>query len=97
MLKFFTSITVIVMRITQWIILLAPVGVMFLVAGQILEMGDLADTFSSLGLYFMTVMLGLSIHGLIVLPLLYGKLLNQNQFVFCIRLFAALLDIILME
>ena len=74
MLKFFTSITVIVMRITQWIILLAPVGVMFLVAGQILEMGDLADTFSSLGLYFMTVMLGLSIHGLIVLPLLYGRL-----------------------
>ena len=40
-LKFFTSVTVIVMKITQWIIMLAPVGVMFLVAGQILEMGDL--------------------------------------------------------
>jgi len=47
-LKFFTSITVIVMRITQWIILLAPVGVMFLVAGQILDMDDLAETFSRL-------------------------------------------------
>ena len=32
------------------------------------------STFSSLGLYFTTVMLGLGIHGLIVLPLLYGEL-----------------------
>jgi Na+/H+-dicarboxylate symporter len=79
-LKFFTSITVIVMRITQWIIMLAPVGVMFLVAGQILEMGDLADTFSSLGLYFTTVMLGLTIHGFIVLPLLYGEFSEFKKF-----------------
>jgi Na+/H+-dicarboxylate symporter len=31
-LSFFTSITVIMMRITQWIIALAPVGVLFLVS-----------------------------------------------------------------
>jgi len=30
-LTFFSSITVIMMRITQWIITLAPVGVLFLV------------------------------------------------------------------
>ena len=30
-LTFFSSITVIMMRITQWIIMLAPVGVLFLV------------------------------------------------------------------
>ena len=30
-LTFFTSITVIMMRITQWIIAIAPIGVLFLV------------------------------------------------------------------
>jgi len=53
--------------------MLAPVGVLFLVAGQLLEMKDLSKTFQSLGWYFMTVLLGLILHGGIVLPLIFGK------------------------
>ncbi len=60
------------MKITTWVINLAPIGVMFLVAGQILEMKDVAKTFASLGWYFGTVIVGLTIHGGIVLPLIYG-------------------------
>ena len=34
LLKFFHSVSVVMMRVTGWIIHLAPVGVCFLVAGQ---------------------------------------------------------------
>ncbi len=67
------------MRVTQWIITLAPLGVLFLVAGQMLEMKDMEQTFKSLGWYFMTVLVGLLIHGGIVLPLIYG-IPQQNIF-----------------
>ena len=43
------------------------------VAGQMLEMNDLGKTFQSLGWYFMTVLIGIFIHGGVVLPLIYGK------------------------
>ena len=36
LLNFFTSVSVVMMRITTWIIFLAPVGVCFLIAGQII-------------------------------------------------------------
>ena len=42
-----------------------------LVADEILKMKNPGDEFAKLGLYFLTVMLGLGIHGLVVLPLIY--------------------------
>ena len=36
LLDFFTSVSVVMMRVTTWIIYLAPVGVCFLIAGQII-------------------------------------------------------------
>jgi Na+/H+-dicarboxylate symporter len=68
-----TCITVCYLQVTTWIIFLAPVGVCFLIAGQIMAMKDFADTFSRLGLYFVTVLVGLFIHGGIVLPIIYSK------------------------
>ena len=64
-------------RITQIIINFAPVGVAFLVAEQIIRMKSVEETFKGLGLYFGTVILGLFIHGLIVLPILYGKCISH--------------------
>lgn len=46
-------------------------GVCFLIAGQLIGQEDLAGMFAALGKYFMTVIAGLAIHGLIVLPLIY--------------------------
>ena len=72
-LSFFSSITEVMMLITSWIIKLAPIGVCFLVAGQILEMKDVGETFRSLGWYFATVLIGIFIHGGVVLPTVYGN------------------------
>ncbi len=72
-LQFVTSFTAVMMKITSWIIFLAPVGVMFLVAGAVMDMKDPAETFSRLGVFFATVLTGLAIHGGITLPLIYCK------------------------
>lgn len=51
---------------------------MFLVASKVLEMDDMASVMSQLGLYFVTVCVGLFIQGFIVLPVLYFALTRQN-------------------
>jgi len=82
LLHFFTSVSVVMMKVTTWIIHLAPVGVFFLIAGQLLEMKDIAGEFAKLGVYFATVLLGLFIHGCIVLPLIYGLVTRSLPFRF---------------
>ena len=73
LVDFFTAVVEVMMKVTTWIICVAPVGIIFLIAGQIVKMDDPAKTFSQIGAYFGTVLAGLFLHGLIVLPTIYGK------------------------
>lgn len=68
----------VMMKMTNWIIMVAPVGVLFLVAGQILRMDDLGKALASVGAYFGTVLAGLAIHSLVVLPAIYGESQSVN-------------------
>ncbi|HEX5131332.1 MAG TPA: dicarboxylate/amino acid:cation symporter [Candidatus Krumholzibacteria bacterium] len=56
------------MTLTGWIIALAPIGVFGLIARMVGQTG--LASFKSLGLYMLTVALGLTIHMFVVLPLL---------------------------
>ena len=69
-------------RLTTWIIYLTPVGVCFLIAGQILATKDLGEELTKLGLYFVTVMIGLTIHGFIILPLIYFAVTRKSPLTF---------------
>ncbi|KAI8115129.1 hypothetical protein FF38_07913 [Lucilia cuprina] len=60
---FFTTLSEAMMTITSWVIWISPLGVAFLIAAKIIEMESIADTIQSLGWYFVTVMLGLFLHG----------------------------------
>jgi len=71
LLNFFISLTDAMMVITTWVIYLAPGGIFFLVAGEMIKMDDLSTMLISLGWYIITVLLGLFLHGLIVLPTIY--------------------------
>jgi solute carrier family 1 (high affinity glutamate transporter) protein 3 len=82
LLNFFSSLADVMMVITTWVINLAPVGVFFLIGGQVLGMGDFATVLIQLGWYFTTVLLGLFVHGLIVLPLLYFLVVRELPFKF---------------
>lgn len=82
LLRFMESVSIVMMKVTTWIIHLAPVGVCFLIAGQILEMRNLGEEFAKLGLYFVTVVLGLFLHGCVVLPLIFGLVTRSLPFKF---------------
>merc|ERR1719216_437268 len=82
LLNFFTSLADAMMVITTWVINLAPIGVFFLIGGQVLGMGDFGKVLMQLGWYFTTIILGLFIHGLIVLPILYSLITRTLPFKF---------------
>ena len=53
---------------------------MFLVASEIINMTDPARELRALGMYMVTVLTGLAIHGIIILPLLYLIIIRKNPF-----------------
>ena len=70
----FESFNAVMMKITDWIMLLAPVGVFALIAYTIGTMG--LSVLRPLAVYMLTVILGLSIHAVVTLPVLlslFGK------------------------
>jgi Na+/H+-dicarboxylate symporter len=65
-----------IMKVVGLILWLAPIGVFGLVAGQLGQQGGLAGflpVLKSLGAYAGTVLVGLALHSLLVLPLLLWK------------------------
>jgi Na+/H+-dicarboxylate symporter len=82
LLDFFTALSDAMMVITTWVINLAPVGVFFLIGGQVLATNDFEVVLSQLGWYFTTVMIGLFFHGFIVLPIILTVFTRQLPFRF---------------
>ena len=56
----------------------SPVGIASIIAGKLLEVEDFSALIQQIGLYMVTVLLGLLIHGCILLPLLYMVLTRSN-------------------
>lgn len=73
--EFFESVFVAIMKMVDWILWLAPIGVMFLAAYTVAKIGA-AELLGPLLLYMITVLVGLAIHGFVILPLalwLFGR------------------------
>lgn len=60
----------------------SPIGIMFLIAGKIIEMDDFGKVMGSLGLYMATVLIGLFVHSLVTLPAIYFIFVRKNPFTF---------------
>lgn len=69
---------------------LSPVGVLFLIASKMMEMKDLAQIAGQVGLYTITVLSGILIHGFVVLPIIYFIFTRKNPFTFIINMGQAL-------
>ncbi|MEQ2292746.1 Excitatory amino acid transporter 1, partial [Ameca splendens] len=89
--EFFDCLNEAIMRLVAIIIWYAPVGILFLIAGKIVEMKDLAEMGGQLGMYTLSVIVGLLIHGLFVLPLLYFLVTRRNPYSFIGGLLQALI------
>uniref|UniRef100_A0A8B9LHD5 Amino acid transporter n=1 Tax=Astyanax mexicanus TaxID=7994 RepID=A0A8B9LHD5_ASTMX len=89
--EFFDCLNDAIMRLVAIIIWYAPVGILFLIAGKIVEMKDLAQVGGQLGMYTVCVIIGLLIHGLFVLPLLFFLVTRRNPFTFIGGLLQALI------
>lgn len=90
LLDFFCSLGAAMMIITNWVIWISPIGVFFLIAGKLLEMESFEVIVGQLGMYFMTVMLGLFIHGFIILPIYFTVCTRKLPFRFIGNLSQAL-------
>ena len=60
----------------------SPIGITFLIAGKIVGMETFEVLMTRVGLYFLTVLFGLAIHGAIILPLLYFIMTRRNPYTF---------------
>ncbi|OPJ77502.1 hypothetical protein AV530_003987 [Patagioenas fasciata monilis] len=80
-----------VMKIVSMAVWYFPFGIVFLIAGKILEMEDPSVIGQKLGLYAITVVSGLVIHGLILLPLLFVLITRKNPYAFIQGILQALL------
>ncbi len=67
---FFAATFEVMMKITMFIIRFAPFGVFGIVAYQVSQSESITVLAQSMGLYMLTVFLGLSVHALITLPLI---------------------------
>ncbi|XP_015173067.1 PREDICTED: excitatory amino acid transporter-like [Polistes dominula] len=83
MTDFFAILNEIVMKFVGIIIVwFSPFGIMCLIAGKIMSIVNLAATAQMLGLYMITVILGLLIHAIITLPLIFWLITRKNPAVF---------------
>ncbi|XP_028812252.1 excitatory amino acid transporter 2a [Denticeps clupeoides] len=89
MLDFFNVLNEIVMRIVGMIMWYSPIGIACLICGKIISINDLEVVARQLGMYMITVIIGLIIHGGIFLPLIYFVIVRKNPFTFFMGLFQA--------
>ncbi|KAF0033935.1 hypothetical protein F2P81_014001 [Scophthalmus maximus] len=88
---FFDCLNEAIMRLVAIIMWYAPIGILFLIAGKIVEMDDISTMGGQLGMYTVTVICGLLIHAIVVLPTLYFVITRKSPFVFIAGLLQALI------
>jgi Na+/H+-dicarboxylate symporter len=72
----------VMMKLIELVIWITPVGIFFLILAKFIEIEDIGEIFSKLGLYVATVVGGHLAHSLIILPLIYFAILRKNPYKF---------------
>ncbi|MBE7489117.1 MAG: dicarboxylate/amino acid:cation symporter [Candidatus Omnitrophica bacterium] len=83
-----------ILKMVQFVVSLAPVGIFGLVGtkvGEEIIRGDIGEELEKLGKYILSVELGLLVHGFIILPLIFFGITRRNPFQFIRESMEALL------
>uniref|UniRef100_A0A8C3B369 Amino acid transporter n=1 Tax=Cyclopterus lumpus TaxID=8103 RepID=A0A8C3B369_CYCLU len=89
MIEFFNILNEIVMKLVILIMWYSPFGIACLICGKIISIKDLEVVARQLGMYMVTVIVGLIIHGAIFLPTIYFVIVRKNPFTFFLGIFQA--------
>lgn len=79
---FFSALNEAVMRIVLVIMWLAPIGVCSLVAARVAAIDNVFGILEKLGLYLATILCGVFIHALALLPLVFFVVTRKNPYTF---------------
>lgn len=82
MYDFFFVMNELIMKIVALIMWYSPVGILFLVAANILKIDNMAETAQRLSLYMVTVIMGLAFHALVSMQVCYFIIVRKNPFVY---------------
>ena len=94
-IKMISSLNDAMMKLIDWIMRIAPYGIFGLITARIGEAGGFENFIPELlavGKYSLTVLIGLSIHGFIVLPLILFLFTHRNPLQYFSGVAAALLN-----
>eukprot|EP00800_Vazella_pourtalesii_P007627 TRINITY_DN202_c3_g1_i1.p1 TRINITY_DN202_c3_g1~~TRINITY_DN202_c3_g1_i1.p1 ORF type:complete len:505 (-),score=81.49 TRINITY_DN202_c3_g1_i1:492-2006(-) len=80
-----------VMKLVFYILWYSPIGILSLIAEKVAQTNDVVQLLEQLGWLMLTVLLGLSIHALITLPLMYCLIALRNPIKLGYNLLPALL------
>lgn len=92
--RFFSALNDAVMKIVQWIMYFAPVGIFGLIAYRLGKTGGGSAVYAliqSLGKYFLTVLSALIVHSVLVLPLILFIFARRNPIDYFFRVGKALM------
>ncbi|RNA28018.1 excitatory amino acid transporter 3 [Brachionus plicatilis] len=78
-------------QIIGYVMMFSPIGICSLICGSIISMEDISEIFEKISMYTLTVLLGLFIHGFMVLPSIYLILTRRNVFIYAKNMIEALL------
>lgn len=82
-LALFNGLNDAIMAMVDLIMWYVPIGLLFLISNKIMGMGDdMGSTWAALGMFILTSIVALVVHGFIVLPLLYFILVRKNPFTY---------------
>lgn len=93
-IDFCSTLNTAILKIVDIILLFAPVGIGVLIAGRLGEAGGwggFATDLISLGKYALTVLFGLLIHGLVILPLFFYTITKKSPWRYLRRSFPSLM------
>ncbi|XP_013416243.1 excitatory amino acid transporter 1-like [Lingula anatina] len=78
--NFFTSLCDAVLVLIHAVLWYVPIGLFFLIAERVVSMDDPARVLQQLGYYMLTVIIGLVLHGYVLLPITYLIFVRKNPY-----------------
>ncbi|KAL9964502.1 hypothetical protein ACROYT_G028153 [Oculina patagonica] len=82
LVAFFSALNDAVLMLVTVIMWYSPIGVCSMIAARVAEMEDVWLSMQKLGMFIATVSIGLVIHTLVILPIVYFTVTRKNPYVF---------------